>query len=69
MEWNVWAKKKKILVKKKREKGKERTKEEIEWNEKKKYAHLILEVDCLSFSFFFLGLLSIKHNSNVTLFD
>lgn len=34
--WNgMCGRKKKILVKKKREKGKERTKEEIEWNEKK----------------------------------
>lgn len=60
-------KKKNFGQEKERERKKERKKKSN--GMKKKYAHLILEVDCLSFSFFFLGLLSIKHNSNVTLFD
>ena len=46
---NEMCGRKKFWSRKERER---RTKEEIEWNEKK-YAHLILEVDCLSFSFFF----------------
>lgn len=60
--------KKKFWSRKRERKGKKERKKKSN-GMKKKYAHLILEVDCLSFSFFFLGLLSIKHNSNVTLFD
>lgn len=52
MEWNVWAKKKKIWSRKRERKGKKERKKKSN-GMKKKYAHLILEVDCLSFSFFF----------------